>query len=317
MGITRQQALDCFASDDLIGIGMEADALRRTLHPEGVVTYTIDRVLPCSNPDLETSYASARESVALGVTGLHLPPVPRQPVPLDHFESLFRGIKQRFPQVQLHGLSATEVVALAAAENLSLRDTIARLQDAGLDCIAGTAVILNDEIRKRAVPDKCSTADWIGVHRTAHQLGLSTKATMVFGVGETIADRIDHLEILRALQEETGGFTAFTPLAAQPGDVRIPPNVAEPTAVEYLTTLAVSRLYLDNIPNLQGSWATQGLKVLQMGLRFGGNDVGAVLLEERFGKPGGATEEELRRIIREAGFKPVQRDTLYRTLFLN
>jgi cyclic dehypoxanthinyl futalosine synthase len=305
MGITRQQALDCFASDDLIGIGMEADALRRTLHPEGVVTYTIDRVLPCSNPDLETSYASARESVALGVTGLHLPPVPRQPVPLDHFESLFRGIKQRFPQVQLHGLSATEVVALAAAENLSLRDTLARLQDAGLDCLAGTAVILNDEIRKRAVPDKCTAAEWINVHRTAHQLGLPTKATMVFGVGETIADRIDHLEILRALQDETDGFTAFTPLAAQPGDV------------EYLTTLAVSRLYLDNIPNLQGSWATQGLKVLQMGLRFGGNDVGAVLLEERFGKPGGATEEELRRIIREAGFKPVQRDTLYRTLFLN
>jgi cyclic dehypoxanthinyl futalosine synthase len=317
MGITRQQALDCFASDDLIGIGMEADALRRTLHPEGVVSYTIDRVLPCSTPDLETSYASARESVAMGVTGLHLPPVTRQPVTLDHFESLFRGIKQRFPEIQLHGLSATQIVAIAAAENLSLRDTIARLHEAGLDCIAGTAVILNDEIRKRAVPDKCTTAEWINVHRTAHQLGVPTKATMIFGVGETFADRIDHLEILRALQEETGGFTAFTPLAAQASTAIIPSDVPEPTAVEYLTTLAVSRLYLDNIPNLQGSWATQGLKVLQMGLRFGGNDVGSVLLEERFGKPGGASEEELRRIIREAGFKPVQRDTLYRTMFLN
>ena len=317
MGITRQQALDCFASDDLIGIGMEADALRRTLHPEGVVTYTLDRLLDGSDPDLETSYASARKSVAMGATGLHLPPVTREPATLDHFETLFRGIKQRFPEVQLHGLSATEIVALAAAENLSLRDTIARLQDAGLDSIAGAAVIFNDEIRKRAAPDKCTTAEWISVHRTAHQLGLSTKATMIFGVGETFADRIDHLEILRSLQEETGGFTAFTPLAAQPGEVKIPANVSEPTAVEYLTTLAISRLYLDNIPNLQGSWPTQGLKVLQMGLRFGGNDVGAVLLEERFGKPGGATEEELRRIIREAGFKPVQRDTLYRTLFLN
>jgi cyclic dehypoxanthinyl futalosine synthase len=317
MGITRQQALDCFASDDLIGIGMEADALRRTLHPEGVVSYTIDRLLPCSTPDLETSYASARESVAMGATGLHLPPVTRQPVTLDHFESLFTGIKQRFPGIQLHGLSATQIVTLAAAENISLRDTIARLHDAGLDCIAGTAVILNDEIRKRAVPDKCTAAEWINVHRTAHQLGMPTKATMIFGVGETFGDRIAHLETLRALQQETGGFTAFTPLAAQPGEVNIPPHVAEPTAVEYLTTLAVSRLYLDNIPNLQGSWATQGLKVLQMGLRFGGNDVGSVLLEERFAKPGGATEEELRRIIREAGFKPVQRDTLYRTMFLN
>jgi cyclic dehypoxanthinyl futalosine synthase len=317
MGITRQQALDCFASDDLIGIGMEADALRRTLHPEGVVSYTIDRLLPCSDPDLESSYASARESVAMGATGLHLPPVTRKPVTLDHFEALFTGIKQRFPAIQLHGLSATQIVALASESQISVRDTIARLHDAGLDSIAGAAVILNDEIRKRVVPDKCNTADWISVHRTAHQLGMGTKATMIFGVGETMADRVDHLETIRALQQETGGFSAFTPLAAQRGEVMIPHDVSEPTAVEYLTTLAVSRLYLDNVPNLQGSWATQGLKVLQMGLRFGGNDVGSVLLEERFGKPGGATEEELRRIIREAGFKPVQRDTLYRTLFLN
>ena len=316
MGITRQQALDCFASDDLIGIGMEADALRRTLHPEGVVSYTIDRLVDTSTPDLESAYASARKSIDMGATGLLLPTT-SQRVTLDHYESLFAGIKQRFPEIQLHGLSATEIVALAAAENLSLRDTIARLRDAGLDSIAGSAVIFNDEIRKRAVPDKCTIAEWISVHRTAHQLGLCSKATMIFGVGETMADRVDHLEILRSLQEETGGFTAFTPLAAQTGTAIIPPNVAEPTAVEYLTTLAVSRLYLDNIENLQGSWATQGLKVLQMGLRFGGNDVGSVLLEERFAKPGGATEEELRRIIREAGFKPVQRDTLYRTMFLN
>jgi cyclic dehypoxanthinyl futalosine synthase len=316
MGITRQQALDCFASDDLIGIGMEADALRRTLHPEGVVSYTIERLVDTSN-DLDAAYASARKSVDMGATGLLLPAITREQVTLDHYESLFQGIKQRFPEIQLHGLSATQILALASASQISLRDTITRLRDAGLDSIAGHAVIFNDQIRKRAVPDKCSTAEWIAVHRIAHQLGLRTKATMIFGVGETIADRVDHLEILRALQEETGGFTTFAPIAAQPGVAIIPPDVPEPTAVEYLTTLAVSRLYLDNIPNLQGSWATQGLKVLQMGLRFGGNDVGSVLLQERFGKPGGATEEELRRIIREAGFKPVQRDTLYRTMFLN
>ncbi len=317
MGITRQQALDCFASDDLIGIGMEADALRRTLHPEGVVTYTVDRLLDCADPDPNTFYDRVRETVDMGATGVLLPSGAQPNVPLDRYESLLTGIKQRFPGIQLHGLSATQILALASASQLSLRDTIARLHDAGLDSIAGSAVIFNDEIRKRAAPDKCTTAEWINVHRTAHQLGLRTKATMIFGVGETMADRIDHLEILRALQEETGGFTAFTPLAAQPGVAVIPSAVAEPTAVEYLTTLAVSRLYLDNIENLQGSWRTQGLKVLQMGLRFGGNDVGSVLLEEHASKPGGATEEELRRIIREAGFKPVQRDTLYRTMFLN
>jgi cyclic dehypoxanthinyl futalosine synthase len=317
MGITRQQALDCFASDDLIGIGMEADALRRTLHPEGVVSYTIDRILDCSIPDLDVLYDRVRKAVEMGATGILLPGGNQLSIPLDRYESLFAGIKEHFPKTQLHGLSATQILALAAASQISLRDTIARLRDAGLDSIAGSAVILDDEIRRRAAPEKCTVADWVNVHRTAHQLGLHTKATMIFGVGETMAQRIDHLEILRALQQETGGFTAFTPLACQPGTAIVPHDIAEPTAVEYLTTLAISRLYLDNIPNLQGSWATQGLKVLQMGLRFGSNDVGSVLLEERFIKPGGATEEELRRIIREAGFKPVQRDTAYRTIFLN
>jgi cyclic dehypoxanthinyl futalosine synthase len=308
MGITRQQALDCFASDDLIGIGMEADAVRRTLHPEGVVTYTIDRSLSASDPAF---YDTVRLTADMGATGLSIDSDGQQPLTLDRYESLFSGIKQRFPAIRLHGLSATEILALAAASNITIADTIARLRDAGLDSIASNAVIFNDEIRQRITPNICSTADWLTVHRTAHQLGLSTTATMIFGVGETMPERVDHLEHLRNLQQETGGFTSFTPLA-------YPSGIAdEPTAIEYLKTLAISRLYLDNIANLQGSWSTQGLKVLQMGLRFGGNDVGSVLLEERFGKPGGATEEELRRIIREAGFKPAQRDTLYRTFFLN
>jgi cyclic dehypoxanthinyl futalosine synthase len=311
MGITRQQALDCFASDDLIGIGMEADAVRRSLHPEGVVSYTIDRSLDCSSPDLHALYDKVGSTVDMGVTGLLLHSDASKPAQLDHFEALFAGIKQRFPDICLHGLSATQIIALAASANLSVRDTIARLRDAGLDSIASNAVILDEGVRQRVAPEKCTAADWISVHRTAHKLGLRTTATMIFGVGETMAQRIDHLEILRALQQETGGFTSFTPLAYPSG------ITSEPTAVEYLKTLAVSRLYLDNIENLQGSWPTQGLKVLQMGLRFGGNDVGSVLLEEHFGKPGGATEEELRRIIREAGFRPAQRDTLYRTMYLN
>jgi cyclic dehypoxanthinyl futalosine synthase len=317
MGITRQQALDCFASDDLIGIGMEADAVRRSLHPEGVVSYTIDRSLDCTNSDLSALYDRVRKTVEMGATGVLLHGDAQKRVTLDHYESLFAGIKQRFPGIWLHGLSATQILALAAAAQISLRDAIARLRDAGLDSIASNAVILDDEIRQRVAPDKCSAADWVNVHRTAHQLGLRTTATMIFGVGETMAQRVDHLELLRALQEETGGFTSFTPVACQAGMGIASNDIAEPTAIEYLKTLAVSRLYLDNVENLQGSWATQGLKVLQMGLRFGGNDVGSVLLEERFGKPGGATEEELRRIIREAGFKPVQRDTPYRTMFMN
>jgi cyclic dehypoxanthinyl futalosine synthase len=317
MGITRQQALDCFASDDLIGIGMEADAVRRNLRPESVVSYTIDRSLDCSNPDSSALYDEVRQTVDMGATSVLVQENTGHHPPLDHYEILFAGIRQRFPGIRLHGLSATHILALATIGQSSLRDTIVRLRDAGLDSIASNAVILDDEIRRRTSPEKCSAAEWVSVHRTAHQLGLRTVATMIYGVGETVEQRIDHLELLHNLQEETGGFTAFTPLAYQTGTAIVPNDATEPTAVEYLKTLAVSRLFLDNIENLQGSWATQGLKLLQMGLRFGSNDVGSVLLEEHIDKPGGATEEELRRIIREAGFKPIQRDALYQTMFLN
>lgn len=317
MGITRQQALDCFASDDLIGIGMEADAVRRALHPEGVVSYTIDRIVDCGEPDLAKLYERIRGAVEMGATGLLLQNTAERNLTLEAYESLLAGMKQRFPGIWLRGLSATQVIALATEGERSLRDTIARLRDAGLDCIASDAVILDDEVRKRVAPEKCRATDWLSVHRTAHLLGVSTSATMVFGVGETMAQRIDHLECLRMLQEETGGFAAFTPLAYPAGVTESSGEVVESTAVEYLKTFAISRLYLDNVVNLEGSWATQGLKVLQMGLRFGGNDVGSVLLEDTFGKPGGATEEELRRVIREVGFRPAQRDILYRTMFLN
>ncbi len=312
MSLTRPQAIECFSSDDLIGIGMEADALRRSLHPEGVVSYTIDSALDCSS-DRGAAYASVQKSIAMGATCLVLHADVQKNAALDHYETLLAGIKQRFAGIWLHGFSATQILALASAADLSLQDTIARLREAGLGSIGGNDLLLNDEIRSRVAPQQCSTAGWLSVHRTAHQLGLVSTATMVFGVGESIDQRVEHLELLRQLQQETGGFISFAPIAWT-GNT---PGTPETTAVEYLTTLAISRLCLDNIPNLQGSWATQGIKVLQMGLRFGCNDAGPVLLEERFGKPGGATEEELRRIIREAGFKPVQRDTPYRTCFLN
>jgi cyclic dehypoxanthinyl futalosine synthase len=312
MGITRQQALDCFASDDLIGIGMEADAIRRTLHPEGVVSYTIDRPLDCSNPDIDSLCEAAITSVEMGATGLHVLGDAAQAATLDHYESLFRAIKLRFPEVRLQGLSATEIFALSRSSSLSLIDTIHRLHAAGLDSIASSAVILDDDIRHRITPLKCTTEQWLAVHRTAHQLGMTTAATMIFGVGETPDQRVHHLELIHTLQEETGGFADFTPLVYQREN-----PLEEPTAVEYLKTLAISRLFLDNIANVQASWRTQSLKVLQMGLRFGGNDVGSVLLEEHQSKPGGATEEELRRVIRDAGFRPVQRDATYSTMFLN
>jgi cyclic dehypoxanthinyl futalosine synthase len=197
------------------------------------------------------------------------------------------------------------------------------LRDAGLDSIpGGGAEILDDEVRKRISRLKCSTQEWIDVHLAAHSLGMRTTATMMFGCGETIEQRMNHLEVVRRIQEQTGGFTAFIPWTFQPENTSLGRSVKEEaTATDYLKTLAISRLYLENVLNIQSSWVTQGLKTCQIGLRFGANDVGSIMIEENVVRAAGtrnkAAEEELRRLIRDAGFVPKQRDTLYRTYFLN
>src|SRR5438270_8864096 len=348
MSLTHAQALEMFQSDDLIGIGMEADAARRKLHPEGVVTYIIDRNINYTNfcteycsfcafyrplkgklaaegyiLDFDTIYEKIRETVELGGTGVLMQGGLHPDLKIDWFERLLRGIKERFPNVHLHCFSASEIIAIAEYSGLTIRDTIARLRDGGLDSIpGGGAEILDDDVRYRIARLKCLTDDWLNVHRTAHQLGMRTTATMMFGVGENYEHRVNHFQRLYHLQEETGGFTAFIPWTFQPKNTALGGRKwDEATSVEYLKTLAISRLYLSNFKNIQASWVTQGLKVLQLGLRFGGNDVGSVMLEENVVRSAGVTncttEEELRHIIRDAGFKPVQRDTLYRTMFLN
>jgi cyclic dehypoxanthinyl futalosine synthase len=212
---------------------------------------------------------------------------------------------------------------IAKVSELPLYDTLARLKDAGLDSLpGGGAEILDDEVRRRISRLKSSVQDWIDVHRTCHALGLRTTATMMFGTGETIEQRMNHFEIVRQIQEETGGFTAFIPWSFQRENTSLGRFVKEEaTAVEYLKVLALSRLYLENILNIQSSWVTPGLKTCQIGLRFGGNDVGSIMIEENVVSAAGAhhraSEEELRRLIRDAGFVPKQRDTLYRTYFLN
>lgn len=342
--MNQGQALAMLRSGDLLGIGMEADAMRAKFHPEGVATYIIDRNINHTN--LCTEYCTfcafyrpmghaegyvlpfeeiaqkIQETIDLGGTGVLMQGGVNPDLDIAYFEDLFSRLKQRF-QIHLHCLSAPEILEIASVSKLSIRDTIARLRDAGLDSIPGAgAEILDDEARFRIARLKCRSADWIDVHRTAHQLGVRTTATMMFGCGETLEHRVNHLETIRQLQDETGGFTAFIPWPFQPENNPLGKKVPEEaTAVEFLKTLAVCRLYLDNIINIQTSWVTQGLKVCQLGLRFGGNDVGSVMLEENVVRQAGAqhsaTEEDLRRMIRDAGFMPKQRDTLYRTMFLN
>ncbi len=344
--MTREQALDFFNSDDLIALGMQADAVRKKWHPENVASYIIDRNInytnfcteyctfcnfyrPMNSPEgyilsKETIYQKIQETIDLGGTGVLMQGGLHSELKIEWYEDLCRAIKDKFgDRIWLHFLSAPEILNIATISGITIYDTIARLRDAGLQSIPGAgAEILDDEVRHRIARLKCNTEEWIDVHRTAHKLGVRTTATMMFGTGETIEHRLNHLEEVRRLQNETGGFTAFIPWAFQREGTSLGRFVKEEaTAVEFLKMLALSRVYLDNVCNIQTSWVTPGLKICQMGLRFGGNDVGSIMIEENVVSQAGAnfhaSEEDLRRLIRDAGFVPKQRDTLYRTYYLN
>jgi cyclic dehypoxanthinyl futalosine synthase len=343
--MTRREATDLFQSDDLIGVGMAADAVRRKLHPEGVVSYIIDRNINYTNfcteycsfcafyrpmghaegyvLPKEEIFQKIQETLDLGGTGILMQGGLHPDLKIEWYEDLLSSIKAKFPQIWCHCFSAPEITNIAEVSGLTLGDTIARLRDAGLDSIpGGGAEILDDGVRHRISRLKCSVDEWENMHRTAHALGMRTTATMMLGCGETVEQRMNHFDLVRRIQEDTGGFTAFIPWPFQRENTSLGRFVKqEATAVEYLKTLAISRLYLENIEHIQSSWVTPGLKTCQMGLRFGGNDVGSIMIEENVVSAAGAhhcaTEEQLRRLIRDAGFVPKQRDTLYRTYFLN
>lgn len=292
MGISREEALDCFRSDDLIGLGMEADAIRRKLHPEDVVTYAIAGSIDCNEPE-ETIHDKINKVAEDNGSAIVFRSTIQPHRAIDWIEHLFQTTKDRFPSLTL-ATSAAEIAEIKRLAGLSIADTITRLHNAGLDSISGDSA---------AIPSQ----DWIAVHAAAHALGLQTTANMASGCGETLGQRIGHLEAIRQLQEKTGGFTAFNPqLTAIQG-------LEQPTAVERLKTLAISRIFLDNIENIQCTPENNDLKSLQVSLRFGANDLGNLFppLDTT-----NATEEKLRHIIRDAGFRPVQRDATFRTLFL-
>ncbi len=344
MSLTPQEALDLFASDDLIGIGMEAMAVRNAKTDPRVVTYQIDRNINYTNfcteycsfcafyrplgardgylLSFEDIYQKIDEMLELGGTGILLQGGLHPDLRVEYYEALLRSLKQRYPQVHLHCFSAPEILCIAEVSGLSVKDTIARLRDAGLDSIpGGGAEILDDEIRARISRLKCTSNEWEQMHRDAHSLGMRTTATMMFGCGEEYRHRVNHLERVRRIQEDTGGFTAFIPWIFAPENTPLGKKVPEATAVDYLKTLAISRLYLDNIDHVQSSWLTPGIKVCQVGLQFGADDVGSILIEENVVYAAGVrnrtNEAELRRIISDAGYIPAQRDTLYRSYALN
>ncbi len=344
MGLSPEHAMELFASDDLLGIGMEANQLRKKKNDPRVVTYQIDRNINYTN--FCTEYCSfcafyrplgakdgyvltyeeilkkVEETIAFGGTGILMQGGLHPDLRIEYYENLLRSIKSAFPQIHLHCFSAPEILCIAEVSGLSVRDTIMRLRDAGLDSIpGGGAEVLDDEVRSRISRLKCTADDWEDMHRTAHALGVRTTATMMFGCGEEFRHRVNHLERVRRIQQDTGGFTAFIPWIFAPDNTPLGKKVPEATAADYLKTLAISRLYLDNIDHIQSSWLTPGIKICQVGLQFGADDVGSILIEENVvfaaGVRNRTNESELRRIIFDAGYIPAQRDTLYRSYFLN
>jgi cyclic dehypoxanthinyl futalosine synthase len=232
---------------------------------------------------------------------------------LRFYESMLRFIKEHFP-IHIHGFSPPEIVHLARKEKLALEEVLHRLQQSGLDSIpGGGAEILVDEVRRKISPRKCSSSEWLAVMETSHRIGMRTTATMMFGHIETLEQRLEHLLKLRELQDRTKGFTAFIPWTFQPDNTGLKTKPA--TGVDYLRTLAMSRLVLDNIRNLQVSWVTMGSGVAQVALQFGANDFGSTMIEENVVAAAGVRHrlsvEEIRRIITDAGYEARQRNMSY------
>ena len=336
--IARDEALRMFEEIPLPELGWMADSVCRQKHPEPMRTYVIDRNINYTNvcvsgcrfcaffrpPGHPEGYvlndeqilAKVEEAVALGATQILMQGGLHPDLHIGYFEHLFARIKERYT-VQLHSLSAPEIVHIARVSGLSVRDTLYRLKRAGLDSIpGGGAEILVQGVRQAVSPRKCGVAEWVDVMRTASQLGMRATATMVFGMGESMADRISHLDLIRSLQDETGVFMAFIAWPFQPGNTALGGNPAG--AHDYLRTLAISRVYLDNIDNVQASWVTQGERVAQLALRFGANDIGSTMIEENVVAAAGVShhtsEDALIALIHGAGFDAGQRTTLYETV---
>ncbi|MGI8979016.1 MAG: cyclic dehypoxanthinyl futalosine synthase [Pirellulaceae bacterium] len=335
--LSPDEGLALIQSHDLAAIGRAADAVTRRLHPEPIRTYNIDRNINYTNvctavcdfcafyrkPKSDEGYVLPRdvllkkveETVALGGDQILMQGGLHPDFKLEWYEELLHDIKSHFPQVNIHGFSPPELHAFTKVNKLDIRTVLERLKAAGLGSIpGGGAEILVDRVRKEITRGKVLTDDWLNVMRVWHELGGVSSVTMMFGHVETLAERIEHLERVRQLQDETGGFTAFICWTFQPEHTdmaHIPPA----GSFDYLKTQAVSRLYLDNIPNIQSSWVTQGLKMGQLALLFGANDMGSLMIEENVVAEAGTvhflTLQQIRDSISELGFTPRQRNVRY------
>src|ERR1051325_4397969 len=341
LGGERLTSEDCTAlleSRNFVRIGLAAHEIRMRKNPTYIVTYIIDRNINYTNvcnvvcpfcafyrrpgkPDtyvhsIEEICRRIDETIALGGTGVLMQGGLHPDFNIEWYENLLSTLHAKYPKFQLHCFSPPEIHNIHLISKLDYETIMSRLKAAGLYSLpGGGAEILDDEVRKR-VATKCTTDEWLDVMRAVHKVGLRSSATMMFGIGDTIEHRVRHLQRIRDLQDETGGFFAFIPWTFQRENTALGRKIKEePTGMDYLKMLSVSRLFMDNIDNIQSSWLTQGLRLGQVALRFGANDMGSIMIEENVVSAAGAhnraTEETLRYLIQEAGFIPQQRDILY------
>src|SRR5712691_177282 len=338
--LTFDEGVALFDCRDLNALGRAAHAVTRRLHPEPYRTYNIDRNINYTNVcaavcdfcafyrksndadayvlPREVIYQKIEETIALGGDQTLLQGGNHPSLKLEWYEDLLRDLKARYPNFNLHAFSASEIWHFHKLNKLPLRDVLHRLRDAGMGSLpGGGAEILVDRVRKAITVNKVLTDEWLEVHRTWHELGGRSTCTMMFGHVETPAERVETLERLRRLQDETGGFTAFICWTFQPEHTAMA-DVPPAGAFEYLRTQAIARLYLDNIANIQSSWVTQGLKIGQLALFFGANDMGSLMIEENVVASAGTvhylTLEQIKNAIREAGYVPRQRNVFYEYL---
>jgi cyclic dehypoxanthinyl futalosine synthase len=334
--LTYAEGVELMASRDLVALGRAAHAVTTRLHPEPYRTYNIDRNINYTNVcaavcdfcafyrksgdadayvmPREELHAKVTETVALGGNQILLQGGMHPSLKLEWYEEMLRDLRAHFPTVNLHAFSPPEIAHFARVNKLSLTDVLSRLKAAGMGSLpGGGGEILVDRVRKLLTKGKALTADWLDASRAWHELGGRSTATMMFGHIETEAERVEHLDRLRQLQDDTGGFTAFICWTMQPGHKMA--NAPAAGSFEYLRTQAVARLYLDNVPNIQSSWVTQGAKIGQIALFYGANDMGSLMIEENVVASAGTvhhlTLEQIRGAIRDAGWVPRQRDVWY------
>jgi cyclic dehypoxanthinyl futalosine synthase len=336
--ISAEDTTVLLESNDFVRIGLAAHEIRMRKNPTDIVTYIIDRNINYTNvcnvvctfcafyrrqgkPDtyvhsIEEICHRIDETIELGGTGVLMQGGLHPDFNIEWYENLLSTLHAKYPNFQLHCFSPPEIHNISKISNLDYVTIMQRLKDAGLNSMpGGGGEILDDEVRLR-VSTKCNTQEWLDVMRAVHKVGLKSTGTMMFGIGDKIEHRVRHLQRIRDVQDETGGFTAFIPWTFQRENTALGRKITEePTGIDYLKMLSVSRIFFDNIQHIQSSWLTQGIRLGQAALRFGADDMGSIMIEENVVSAAGAdneaNEKDLRYQIREAGFIPQQRDILY------